>query len=434
MGKRLGDNLSSEYISAANKMKSKTARRRIVAYVESYDDVFFWRMVLSEFENDKRYFEVMLPSKVNLSKGKKTVLMNLVKDKIGKDMIACVDADYDYLLQGATSVSKQIIESPYVFHTYVYAIENFQCYAPSLHDVCVMVTLNDHSLIDFEEYFRLYSQAIFPLFVWNIMLYRTNHYSEFTMTDFNRVIETGSFNLQEPLNGVMNDENLYVTIDIDMTNTDLAQMIYVKIGSKYINGIDYTESYTVSVNGDTPSEPEDVVITIDENSDNTIDFVLRNFSFNISGSTITIDEFSIDDIPTQEGDGELINFYKEGTLSLPTNGLPREFKLLIDAGVFDNVPFTIDGKYTSDKLFATINLDVIMGIAGSTKIDIVVGTDDFVVNVEGDLDGDGKVNFTDAQSVLTIMANEEYDAAADVDHNGKVDFTDYQSILLIMAN
>ena len=204
MGKRLGDNLSSEYISAANKMKSKSARRRIVAYVESYDDVFFWRMVLSEFENDKRYFEVMLPSKVNLSKGKKQVLMNLVRDKIGKDMIACVDADYDYLIQGATGVSRQIIESPYVFHTYVYAIENYQCYAPGLHDVCVMVTLNDHFIIDFEEYFKLYSQAIFPLFVWNIMLYRSNHYSEFTMTDFNKVIEAGNFNLQEPLNGVMN--------------------------------------------------------------------------------------------------------------------------------------------------------------------------------------------------------------------------------------
>ena len=236
------------------------------------------------------------------------------------------------------------------------------------------------------------------------------------------------------LNGMMNDENLYVTIDIDMVNAGLGQMIHVTLGSKYLNGIDYTEPYTVSVNGDTPSEPEDVVITIDENSDNTIDFVLRNFSFNISGSTITIDEFSIDDIPTQEGDGELINFYKEGTLSIPTNGLPGEFKPLIDAGVFDNVPFTIDGKYTSDKLFATINLDVIMGIAGSTKIDIVVGTDDFVVNVAGDVDGNGKVNFTDAQSVLTIMANGEYDAAADIDNNGKVDFTDYQSILLIMAN
>ena len=204
MGKRLGDNLSSEYISAANKMKSKQGRRRIVAYVESYDDVFFWRKVLSEFENDKRYFEVMLPSKINLSKGKKQVLMNLVKDKVGKDMIACVDADYDFLIQGATAVSRQVIENPYVFHTYVYAIENYQCYAPSLHDVCVMVTLNDHVTFDFEEYYRQFSQAIFPLFVWNIMFYRTNHYSDFTMTDFNRVIETGNFNLQDPLKGIMN--------------------------------------------------------------------------------------------------------------------------------------------------------------------------------------------------------------------------------------
>jgi hypothetical protein len=53
--------------------------------------------------------------------------------------------------------------------------------------------------------------------------------------------------------------------------------------------------------------------------------------------------------------------------------------------------------------------------------------------IEGDVTGDGKVNFTDAQSVLTLMANDEYDASADVDHNGKVDFTDYQSILIIMA-
>ncbi len=53
--------------------------------------------------------------------------------------------------------------------------------------------------------------------------------------------------------------------------------------------------------------------------------------------------------------------------------------------------------------------------------------------IEGDVTGDGKVNFTDAQSVLTLMANDEYDASADVNHDGKVDFTDYQSILVIMA-
>ena len=233
------------------------------------------------------------------------------------------------------------------------------------------------------------------------------------------------------LNGVMNDENLYVTIDIDMVDAGLGQMIHVTLGSKYLNGIDYTEPYTVSVNGDTPSEPEDVVITIDENSDNTIDFVLRNFSFNINGSTITIDEFSIDDIPTQVGDGELINFYKEGTLSIPTNGLPSEFEMLIAAGVFDNVPFTIDGKYTSDKLFATINLDV-----ASQKIDIVVGTDDFVVNVKGDNNGDGEVNLADAQTILGLMARDadvSENPAADVNDDNEINLADYQTVLGLMA-
>lgn len=65
---------------------------------------------------------------------------------VGRDMIACVDADYDYILQGATEMSRQMLENPYIFHTYAYAIENFQCYAKGLHETCVMVTLNDHRI------------------------------------------------------------------------------------------------------------------------------------------------------------------------------------------------------------------------------------------------------------------------------------------------
>ena len=142
MSFKLKDNLNSKYFEAANALTSKKARHRIVAYVESYDDIYFWRTVLSEFENDKRYFEVMLPSKINLTRGKKSVLMNFLEgEPLGKDMIACVDADYDYLIQGRTHQSKRVLESPYVFHTYVYAIENYQCYAPSLHNVCVSVMI-----------------------------------------------------------------------------------------------------------------------------------------------------------------------------------------------------------------------------------------------------------------------------------------------------
>ena len=127
--------INSRYFEAANALTSKRSRRRIIAYVESYDDIYFWRTVLSDFENDQRYFEVLLPSKVNLTRGKKSVLMNFIeeggtrneeqRERLGHDMIACVDADYDYLLQKATHQSRRVLDSPYVFHTYVYAIENY---------------------------------------------------------------------------------------------------------------------------------------------------------------------------------------------------------------------------------------------------------------------------------------------------------------------
>ena len=131
-----------------------------------------------------------------LDRGKKAVMMRLLTDKVGRDMIACVDADYDYLIQGKTLASEQILSNPYVLHTYAYAIENLQCYAPSLHDVCVAVTLNDHAVFDFEEFMRQYSLAIFPLFVWSVWYYRTPNYNEFSLTDFSRVIEIGGFSLE----------------------------------------------------------------------------------------------------------------------------------------------------------------------------------------------------------------------------------------------
>lgn len=194
MSKNLKDNLSSKYFEAANKLNSKSSRSRIVAYVESYDDVFFWRSVLSRFENEERFFEVMLPSHdLKLERGKKAVLMNLLSKKVGENMIACVDADYDFLIQGRTSASKEVVSNPFIFHTYAYSIENLQCYGPSLHDVCVAVTLNDHAIFDMNEFLRQYSIAIFPLFVWSIWYYRISEYKDFSITDFNRVIEIGNF-------------------------------------------------------------------------------------------------------------------------------------------------------------------------------------------------------------------------------------------------
>lgn len=185
MASRLNHNLNSAYIAAANRLRPSQARRRIVVYVESYDDVAFWRQVLDEFEDNTRYFEIMLPGRDSLSKGKRLAISNILSaGQLGNNMLACVDADYDWLLQDATPAARTLNASPYIIHTYVYAIENYQCYAAGLHRAVVTATLNDRPTLDFEAFMRQYSTIIWPLFVWNIWGYATNNYRGFTMTEF----------------------------------------------------------------------------------------------------------------------------------------------------------------------------------------------------------------------------------------------------------
>lgn len=202
MGKRLTENLSSLYINAANRLKPKHARQKIVAYVESYDDIAFWRSLLADYEDDTRYFEVMLPSQSSLAKGKKSVLMNRLGNRLGTHMIACVDSDYDYLLQGSTSTSRYMLRCPYILQTYAYAIENFRCYAEGLHEVCVAATLNDHRVLDFTAFMQLYSEIAHPLFVWSIWFYRCNNLSEFPLLEFCSYVRLDHVNVHRPEAGL----------------------------------------------------------------------------------------------------------------------------------------------------------------------------------------------------------------------------------------
>lgn len=201
--------VNSRYLNAADKLK-KAKRKKIVAYVESYDDVFFWRSILGEFENEERYFEVMLPSKTNLNRGKKVAMMNQLGKGLGANMIACVDADLDYLLNRTTRNSTLMLDNPYVIHTYAYAIENLQCYAPTLHQVCVMSVLNDREVFDFEGYLKAYSEAIYELFIWAIWIYRANRFTEFplnTLNNFITIERLNVFNYMDTIDKVRHNVN-----------------------------------------------------------------------------------------------------------------------------------------------------------------------------------------------------------------------------------
>ena len=142
------------------------ACRRITVYVEGYEDVAFWRGVFDDFESDEFIFEITVPLREDLAKGKR-VVMNLAEQYAGRtDAIFCVDSDFDYLFANQTEVSRTINNSPNIFHTYAYAADNYLCYAPSLHNICVKATKNDMMIFDFERFFAEYSKIIYPLFVW----------------------------------------------------------------------------------------------------------------------------------------------------------------------------------------------------------------------------------------------------------------------------
>ncbi|MBQ7526797.1 MAG: DUF4435 domain-containing protein, partial [Bacteroidaceae bacterium] len=162
----------------------------------------FWRTVLGDFETDRIKFEVMLPSRQTLCKGKKAALMNKLGPSLGDYMIACVDADYDYLVQGATEISRTLISSPFILHTYAYAIENYQCYAPALHTACVMSTLNDRDILSLEAFMEEYSKIIWPLFVWSIWAHKNGQASSYSITAFGQTVTFHDINPYHPENAL----------------------------------------------------------------------------------------------------------------------------------------------------------------------------------------------------------------------------------------
>ena len=83
---------------------------------------------------------------------------------------------------------------------YAYAIENFQCYARGLHETCVMVTLNDRRIFDFERFLESYSRTIWPLFLWHMLFYVRHRKMSmhFDMAEFDKVIMLPSVRIQDP--------------------------------------------------------------------------------------------------------------------------------------------------------------------------------------------------------------------------------------------
>ncbi|MBP3432851.1 MAG: DUF4435 domain-containing protein [Alistipes sp.] len=165
-------------------------RYLVRVFVEGYEDVAFWRGIFDHFHNPYLRFEISVPNRDDLPKGKK-VLMSMIGRTSADEVLLCVDSDFDYLFDGSTEQSREILEAENMFHTYTYATENYLCYAPSLRNVCVKATKNDTRIFDFERFFAEYSHTIYPLFLWYAFSAQLKEENIFTLAEFRASVRLG---------------------------------------------------------------------------------------------------------------------------------------------------------------------------------------------------------------------------------------------------
>ena len=216
----LRENLNSDFLNAYSNLLPPTTPNIIIVYVESEEDIAFWRHILHPYETAQRKFKILLPSNENLGKGKRKALdkspdiLNLVVGELGTSLLVCVDSDYDYLLQnyyetvGKQAIAAKINNNKFILQTYAYSTENLKCYAPSLHTVCVAATLNDERKVNFELFMQLFSNIVYDLFLWNLFFYSKGEDYTFTLSDFCALIKIPnalSFEIDETIENILNN-------------------------------------------------------------------------------------------------------------------------------------------------------------------------------------------------------------------------------------
>lgn len=141
-------------------------RLQHVVLVEGKDDVHFWGHILEPFapQQFKIFPYVNFPTEnTSGASGLKTHYLPYAS----RDLILCLDSDYNYLLGDQTLVR------PFVFQTYTHSPENFQCYAPSLSNILALGTRTEQAAFDFDSFLARYSEAVYRWLICQLYLKKT---------------------------------------------------------------------------------------------------------------------------------------------------------------------------------------------------------------------------------------------------------------------
>ena len=161
------------------------------------------------------------------------------------------------------------------------------------------------------------------------------------------------------LQGKMNDENLYVTIDIDLQSS-LGQIVNVQVGTDDfvpapVKSTVYTEQLLVTINGET-SEPQTTDVTVEENEDGTINLLLKNFFLASGSESIPVGNIYVQNLTLKEGEDGLQHFSYDASLAIQPGDLAG-VEMWYGTALGD-IPLKLNGVMNNKKLYVTIDIDM----------------------------------------------------------------------------
>ena len=171
------------------------------------------------------------------------------------------------------------------------------------------------------------------------------------------------------LTGMMNAEELYCTIDIDMSEL-LGQMINVVFGDNF-TAINYTDNLIVTIDGES-TDPQETTITVEQNTDGTYKLALNNFTL---GGEIMVGNIVLDNIVATEENG--IKSFQTNQNILITAGDGNEEDWM--GPMLGVIPVSLTGKMDAEKLYCTIDID--MSELLGQMINVVFGEQDAVTSI-----------------------------------------------------
>lgn len=123
----------------------------------------------------------------------------------------------------------------------------------------------------------------------------------------------------------------------------------------------YTENLVVTINDDS-TEPQSTTVTVVDHGDGTIDFVLNNFMLQAGGAAIGVGNIVVSGLSTSQLTADCRTFTFNDSITITPGDDPN-----VDADAWlgpllGNVPLVMKGRLNEDKLYVTIDIDMMESI------------------------------------------------------------------------